>query len=109
MNIEIRFGQTIRALRQQKGLTQEKLGELAGLNQSYVGDIERGERNPSLRTINNLCRALGLSVSETFNLMEQPQSIQETPLPYLQEASEDDAAFLNELIQELLLWKNQKC
>jgi len=109
MNIKTRFGQTIRALRKQKGLTQEKLGELSGLNQSYIGDIERGQRNPSLETVNNLCRALGLSVSETFNLMEQPQSIQEKSRSYLQEVSAEDAAFLQDLFQKLLQWKKQEC
>ncbi len=108
MNIKNRFGQTIRALRNQKGLTQEQLGELSGLNQGFVGDIERGQRNPSLETVHNLCRALGLSVSETFTLMEQPQSIQETSLPYLLEASEEDAAFLKDLVQELLQWKKNE-
>lgn len=54
------FGRRIRELRLQRGLSQEKLAELADLHRNYVGGVERGERNVSLVNIVKL--AHGLSV-----------------------------------------------
>lgn len=53
-------GERIRILRQHKRLTQEQLGELAGLNPNYVGQVERGQRIPSVQTIHALAAALGV-------------------------------------------------
>jgi transcriptional regulator with XRE-family HTH domain len=53
-------GERIKILRQHKHLTQEQLGELAGLNPNYVGQVERGQRIPSVQTIHALAEALGV-------------------------------------------------
>ncbi|OZH52969.1 DNA-binding protein [Hydrocoleum sp. CS-953] len=58
------FGQQVRKLRQAKGLSQEKLAELAGLHRNYIGGIERGERNVALLNILRLARALEVSPSK---------------------------------------------
>ena len=50
--------QNIRSLRRAKGISQEKLAELAGLHRTYVGSVERGERNVSLENIDRLAEAL---------------------------------------------------
>ncbi|WP_365673646.1 helix-turn-helix transcriptional regulator [Okeania sp. SIO3I5] len=64
-NIELKmFGQQVRKLRQAKGLSQEKLAELAGLHRNYIGGIERGERNVALLNILRLARALEVSPSK---------------------------------------------
>jgi transcriptional regulator with XRE-family HTH domain len=55
------FGRRIRSLRERKGLSQERLAELADLHRNYVGGIERGERNVGLRNIIRLAKALGVS------------------------------------------------
>lgn len=52
------FGQRVRERRLVLGLTQERLGEVAGLDRTYVGSIERGERNLSLFNIVKLAEAL---------------------------------------------------
>jgi transcriptional regulator with XRE-family HTH domain len=52
------FGKRVRQLRLQRGLSQEKLAELADLHRNYVGGIERGERNVALLNIVALARAL---------------------------------------------------
>ncbi|HHY47296.1 MAG TPA: helix-turn-helix transcriptional regulator [Firmicutes bacterium] len=56
----------LRELREAQGLTQEQLGEKAGLNSSFVGQIERGVRQPSITTLESLASALGVSLKALF-------------------------------------------
>jgi len=58
------FGNRVRELRRKKGLSQEALALEAGLDRSYVGGVERGERNVSLVNIKKLAAAIGVSVSD---------------------------------------------
>jgi transcriptional regulator with XRE-family HTH domain len=58
------FGANVRSLRQKMGISQEKLAELANLHRTYVGSIERGERNVSLENIGKIARALGVHPKE---------------------------------------------
>ena len=60
------YGHIIRSLRQKAGYSQESLAELSGLHRTYVGAVERGERNVSLLNIVALARALDISVSRTL-------------------------------------------
>lgn len=53
-----RFGKKVRELRQQQGLSQERLGELARVHRTYVGMIERGEKNITLTNIEKFAKAL---------------------------------------------------
>ena len=61
-----RLGRRIRTLRKELGLTQEDLAFEVGVNRSYMGFIERGERNPSLAMLNKIAKALGVSLSVLF-------------------------------------------
>lgn len=61
------FGKNIKNLRIKGGLTQEKLAERAGINGKYLGEIERGEKNPSAVVVYRISQALGVSVSEIFS------------------------------------------
>jgi transcriptional regulator with XRE-family HTH domain len=62
-DIAARFGAQVRKLRKARGLSQEALADLCGLDRTYVGGIERGERNVALRNIERIAEALGLSIS----------------------------------------------
>lgn len=66
-----RFGEKLRQLRLAKGLTQEALAELAELHVTYVGGIERGERNVGFDNILRLARALGERPAALFADFEQ--------------------------------------
>ena len=58
------FGKRILNLRRVQRLSQEDLAEVAGLHRTYVGDVERGERNIALRNIVRLARALNVTPSD---------------------------------------------
>lgn len=58
------FGVGVRALRVRRGLTQDELAARCGLHRTYVGGIERGERNISFKTLLRLADALDVSASE---------------------------------------------
>ncbi|MFP4414389.1 helix-turn-helix domain-containing protein [Coleofasciculus sp.] len=60
----IKFGLKIRELRLLKNLSQEDLADLAGLHRTYIGGIERGERNVAFLNIVRLARALEVSLSD---------------------------------------------
>lgn len=53
-------------LRKQKGLTTNKLANLAGISQSHLREIELGLRNPTVETLSYFCEALGVSLEEFF-------------------------------------------
>ncbi len=59
-----RFGDKLRRLRKERGVSQEKLADRARLHRTYVSSVERGERNVSLETIDKLARALNLPMRD---------------------------------------------
>ncbi len=60
----VKFGKRIKELRGDQGMTQEILAAKIGVDRSYLGFLERGERNPSLEVINKIARSLGITPSE---------------------------------------------
>lgn len=68
------FGRRVRELRHRLGLSQEELADRAGLHWTYVGGIERGERNPALVNISKLAHALQVSLAEFWNVFDTPPS-----------------------------------
>lgn len=63
-DIRAKFGKHLRKIREDKGLTQEGLADLAGLHFTYIGQIERGKRNPSLINLERLAKALKLDAGK---------------------------------------------
>ncbi len=59
-----RFGTNVRALREKRELSQEALAEIADLDRTYIGGLERGERNATLGSILRIAKALKTSASE---------------------------------------------
>jgi transcriptional regulator with XRE-family HTH domain len=65
-SITVSFGIKIRELRKSRGLSQESLADLAELDRSYIGGVERGDRNISLINIHKLSTALNVNIAELF-------------------------------------------
>lgn len=66
-DILARFGRRVRQLRTAAGLSQEAFAWKSGLDRTYVGGVERGERNLSLRNIEVVATALGVTISELMD------------------------------------------
>ncbi len=64
--ILLRLGARLRDLRKDKGLTQEALGEKGGFHFSYIGQIERGEKNVALLNLAKIAEALEVDISQLF-------------------------------------------
>lgn len=63
-----RFGACVRAERERIGLSQEELADRAGLHRTYIGGVERGERNPGLLNVLRIARALAVSPATLLEL-----------------------------------------
>lgn len=68
--LQKQFGRRIRELRLSRGLSQEELAFKAKVHRTYLGGIERGERNPSLKNIAEIAKALGVSLGQLFEKAE---------------------------------------
>lgn len=61
------LGLRVRLLREERHLSQEELAELANLHRTYIGQIERAEKNVSIQTIEKIAEAFGMTPSELLN------------------------------------------
>lgn len=62
----LKFGKRIQELRKQRKLTQEDLADFINVDRSYMGFVERGERNPTLEKIIKIAKALNVSLVNLF-------------------------------------------
>lgn len=58
------FGRRVREARKSKGISQERLAEMAGIDRSYMGNIERGEKNITLKKAYEVCDALEVDIKD---------------------------------------------
>jgi transcriptional regulator with XRE-family HTH domain len=65
-DIRVRFGKAVRQKRHKLGVSQEAFADLCGLDRTYIGGIERGERNVALVNVEKIARALRLSIADLF-------------------------------------------
>lgn len=65
-DILVQFGKKVREERQKQRLSQEQLAEKAGLHRTYIGMIERAEKNITLENIHKICKALGFNLGVLF-------------------------------------------
>lgn len=70
----VRFGAAVRRLRTARGLSQEEFADRAGVHRTFVGGIERGERNPTLTTVQRLADALQVTASDLVREAEAKET-----------------------------------
>ena len=102
-------GQRIRNYRTQKGLSQEKLAELAGCHPTYIGQLERGEKNATLESIERITVALGITLSKLFEkLGGQEDDTKDIPLAcyeFLSAKSQEEQEQLYKILLEMDKYK----
>lgn len=67
MNIRVRLGQNVRKLREAKGWSQEDYADRAGIHRTYVSDIERGRRNPTITVVEKLAGPLEVTAGQLMD------------------------------------------
>ncbi|MBE7122997.1 XRE family transcriptional regulator [Bacillus cereus] len=111
------IGSQIRILRKSKKLSQEELAFKAGFHPTYIGQVERGEKNLTVSSLNLITKALEITLEEFFSFVEPSKDKNSInlknakPLPYqntinlLQELSLDEQEKIFEIIENLVKWK----
>ena len=66
--ILLSFGKRVREERLKRGFSQEKFAELVGVHRTYIGMVERGEKNITIENIEKIAKALGISIDKLMSL-----------------------------------------
>lgn len=103
-------GQRIRNYRTRKGLSQEKLAELSGCHPTYIGQLERGEKNATLESIERISTALGISLSKLFEKLGGQDDDREKDIPlacyeFLSAKSKEEQEQLYKILLEMDKYK----
>ena len=98
------LGRRIRSLRKSRDLTQEQLGASCDINYKFIGAVERGEENPSLKTLQKIAEGLGVELFELFRLKHEerdPSKIKRDLLETLNQIEKEDKGKL-QLVLKIL-------
>ncbi len=68
-NLTEKLGQKIRIERMKRKMSQEKLAELAELNRNFIGMVERGESNITVKNLEHISKAFGMEIQDLFNFV----------------------------------------
>ena len=105
------IGQRIRNYRVQQGWSQEKLAELSGCHPTYIGQLERGEKNATIESIEKISLALNVPLSTLFeNLGGHDGSMRNIPLEcyeFLSAKTAEEQGHLYHILLELDKYKNK--
>lgn len=100
-DIRKKLGIRVRELRKSMGWSQEELGEKAGLHPTYIGGIERGERNVSLDNVAKLSSAFKMSVAELFEFSEKEDDAREKVKVILNQLDDVCVVFVLNFVRSL--------
>ena len=110
-NIVTVIGQRIRNYRNSIGISQETLGERAGLHTSYIGQLERGEKNATLETLYKVSTALEIPLSKLFEKLEgETDEGRNIPLEcyeFIASKSKGEQELLYKMLVEMDRYKNK--
>jgi len=105
-----RLGERIRLLRRERNLSQEQLGELAGLHTNYIGQVERGEKNVTVESLEKIAAGLRVSMEELFRYIDPMKREDELAQIHrlLSSRSNQDKAMVLKMIQSVFDWETSK-
>ncbi|WP_239616290.1 helix-turn-helix domain-containing protein [Cohnella mopanensis] len=109
INVLKLVGQRIRTLRKEREMSQELLGEKGGFHYSYIGQIERGEKNISLLNLAKIASALDVSLSQLFTYVDEEEKRTETEadlqeiLSTLRYQKPDQVRMVRNVVREILV------
>ena len=104
------IGQRIRNYRTQQKLSQEKLAELSGCHPTYIGQVERGEKNATLESIEKIASALNTPLSQLFEKLGNGDVSDSIPLKcyeFLSAKTKTEQEHLYRMLVEMDKYKNQ--
>ncbi|MGN0526718.1 MAG: helix-turn-helix domain-containing protein [Acutalibacteraceae bacterium] len=104
------IGQRIRNYRTSQKLSQEKLAEMSGCHPTYIGQIERGEKNATIESIEKISSALGVSLSQLFEKLDGSEAADSIALKcyeFVAEKSNKEQEHLYKMLLEVDKYKNQ--
>jgi len=112
-NITSLVGEKIRSLRQVRELSQEQLAFKAGLNTSYLGQIERGEKSPTIVSLEKIAIALDADIEQLFRFDQR--IVVKTDLTFVEKISyelrgrsEEEKKAIYEFVKQLLWFRDKK-
>ncbi len=109
-NIAKLVGHRIRNYRIQQGLSQERLAELAGCHPTYIGQLERGEKNATLESIEKITLALNIPLSKLFEKLGEQSDSRNIPLEcyeFLSAKTESEQEQLYRVLMEMDQYKKK--
>lgn len=104
------IGQRIRNYRTHQKLSQEKLAELSGCHPTYIGQVERGEKNATLESIEKIASALNIPLAQLFEKLGDGEISDSIPLKcyeFLSAKTKAEQEHLYRLLVEMDKYKNQ--
>ena len=105
-------GERIRFLRKERGLSQEELAYRASLHNTYIGQLERGEKNATIESVAKVCAALEITLEELFDDKETHSKVLSFELEeivrLLQGRSKKDQKAVLMFIESLIAWKDNE-
>lgn len=106
------IGQRLRNIRKEKGLSQEELADLSSLHSTYIGQLERGEKNATLESIEKVVHALEITLEELFRFIQPTKASHESSTLFkivnrLQGRSNIDQQTVLNLLDLVLDWKDE--
>ncbi|HBZ83229.1 MULTISPECIES: helix-turn-helix domain-containing protein [Brevibacillus] len=104
------LGDRIRVLRLDKGLSQEQLGERSGLHPNYIGQIERGEKNLTIESLQKISRSLQIPLEQLFHSIDPLYAHSELGqiVAILSERPVTDRALVLSFIKMVFAWEVEK-
>lgn len=113
INVKKQLGARIRELRKRQGLTQEEMAEKCDLHWTYIGGLERGERNPTLTTMHRVAGGLGVGLNQmiTPRGFPRPEDAEESRearlLRLLRKKGPDSMDLATKVVREVVRWRDR--